>query len=102
MLARARGRAVLQDSVAAVDAEDKSKVYRNICGVFRGSLEAPFVKDGKPMVRRANDDVWFRDEHGDAKMLPGRVVCLVRNVGHHMFTDMALTEDGRTIKTITL
>lgn len=35
----------MEDSVAAVDADDKSRVYRNICGVFRGSLEAPFVKD---------------------------------------------------------
>jgi len=87
----------MEDSVAAVDADDKAKVYRNICGVFRGTLEAPFVKDGKSLVRRANSDVWYRDERGDAKMLPGRVVCLVRNVGHHMFTDMVLTEDGRTV-----
>jgi len=87
----------MEDSVAAVDAEDKARVYRNICGVFRGTLEAPFVKDGRNMVRRPNSDVWFRDERGDAKMLPGRVVCLVRNVGHHMFSDMVLTEDGRTV-----
>jgi len=86
----------MEDSVSAVDADDKAKVYTNICGVMRGSLEAPFVKDGKTLVRRARPDIWLRDEKGDAKALPGRAVCLVRNVGHHMFTDMVLC-DGRTV-----
>mmetsp|Transcript_70515 Transcript_70515/g.147645 ORF Transcript_70515/g.147645 Transcript_70515/m.147645 type:complete len:765 (-) Transcript_70515:202-2496(-) len=87
----------MEDSVSAVDAEDKSKVYSNICGVFGGTLEAPFVKAGKSMVRRPNEDVHYRDINGDSASLPGRAVALVRNVGHHMFTDMAVTSDGRTI-----
>jgi len=86
----------MEDSVAAVDAEDKARVYSNICGVFRGTLEAPFVKDGKTFVRTAQPDVWLRDQRGDATTLPGRAVCLVRTVGHHMFTDMVVF-DGRTV-----
>mmetsp|Transcript_76407 Transcript_76407/g.247345 ORF Transcript_76407/g.247345 Transcript_76407/m.247345 type:complete len:783 (+) Transcript_76407:527-2875(+) len=87
----------MEDSVSAVDAEDKARIYSNICGVMRGTLEAPFVKDGKSFVRRPNQDIWFRDEKGDAKSLPGRSVALVRNVGHHMFTDMVVTADGRMV-----
>jgi len=85
----------MEDSVAAVDAEDKARVYSNICGVFRGTLEAPFVKDGKSLVRKASPDVWFRDQKGEFTSLPGRVLALVRNVGHHMFSDMVITADGR-------
>jgi len=87
----------MEDSVSAVDAEDKAKVYANICGVLRGSLEAPYVKDGKALVRRARPDIWFRDQKGDAKSLPGRALCLIRNVGHHMFSDMAVTADGKPV-----
>mmetsp|Transcript_151189 Transcript_151189/g.384260 ORF Transcript_151189/g.384260 Transcript_151189/m.384260 type:complete len:788 (+) Transcript_151189:62-2425(+) len=87
----------MEDSVAAVDAEDKVRVYGNICGVMRGTLQAPFVKDGQTLTRRARSDIWMRDTKGDARSLPGRVVALVRNVGHHMFTDMVLTSDGRTV-----
>jgi len=44
-----------------------------------------------------NNDVWFRDDEGNVKAVPGRVVVLVRNVGHHMFTDAALSQDGKEI-----
>lgn len=87
----------MEDSVTAVDAEDKSKVYRNICHIFHGTLEAPFMKDGKALTRRMNSDVWLRDETGQATTIAGRAICLVRNVGHHMFTDMVLTSDGKQI-----
>lgn len=87
----------MEDSVACVDAHDKSKVYTNIAGVFRGSLTADMVKDGKAFVRSMNSDIWLRDEKGDAKYLPGRSLCLVRNVGHHMFTDAVVTKEGRMI-----
>lgn len=87
----------MEDSVAAVDAEDKCKVYSNICNVFRGTLEAPFVKDGKAMMRSLNRDVWVRDETGAAATIAGRAICLIRNVGHHMFTDSVLTSDGKQI-----
>jgi len=87
----------MEDSVSAVDAEDKSKMYCNILGIFRGTLEAPFVKGGKAMTRRMNNDVWFRDAKGNVATIPGRAVALVRNVGHHMFTDAVLTADGKFV-----
>jgi len=87
----------MEDSVAAVDAEDKCKIYTNICGIFSGTLEAPFVKDGKALTRKMNPDVWYRDDKGNSHTVPGRAVALVRNVGHHMFTDMVLTADGKQV-----
>eukprot|EP00746_Dinoflagellata_sp_MGD_P164221 gnl/MRDRNA2_/MRDRNA2_92733_c0_seq1.p1 gnl/MRDRNA2_/MRDRNA2_92733_c0~~gnl/MRDRNA2_/MRDRNA2_92733_c0_seq1.p1 ORF type:complete len:790 (-),score=152.79 gnl/MRDRNA2_/MRDRNA2_92733_c0_seq1:82-2451(-) len=87
----------MEDSVATVDAHDKSKVYTNIAGVFRGSLKTDMVKDGKAFIRSMNPDIWLRDETGDAKVLPGRSLVLVRNVGHHMFTDAVVTKQGRKI-----
>jgi len=87
----------MEDSVAAVDAEDKCKIYSNICGIFSGTLEAPFVKDGKALTRKMNPDVWYRDDKGNSHTVPGRAVALVRNVGHHMFTDMVLTADGKQV-----
>ncbi|CAE7533883.1 glcB, partial [Symbiodinium necroappetens] len=69
----------------------------NICGIFRGALEAPFVKDGKALTRKMNYDVWFRDAKGNVCTIPGRALALVRNVGHHMFTDAVLTSDGKFV-----
>lgn len=87
----------MEDSVAAVDAEDKARVYTNIAGVFRGNLSAPMVKRGKAIERRMASDIVYRDCRGQVAQLPGRVVVLVRNVGHHMFTDAVLTKDGKEI-----
>jgi malate synthase len=87
----------MEDSVSAVDAEDKSKVYTNICGVLRGTLCAPIMKGGKQLQRKMNGDIWMRDTDGKAKMIPGRSICLIRNVGHHMFTDMVVTKDGKPV-----
>jgi malate synthase len=87
----------MEDSVAAVDAEEKCVLYGNINGIFRGSLSAPFMKGGKAITRKMNEDVLFRDDNGCSKTLPGTAVCLVRNVGHHMFTDAALTAEGNEI-----
>jgi len=87
----------MEDSVSAVDAEDKSALYSNINGIFRGTLSAPMMKNGKSVTRTMREDVLFRDDQGKAKTIPGRVVALVRNVGHHMFTDAALTQDGQEI-----
>lgn len=87
----------MEDSVSAVDAEDKCKVYCNINGVFRGNLSAPFTKDGKAMTRTLGGDIWYRDERGMASMLPGRCIALVRNVGHHMFSDAVFTKDCKLV-----
>jgi malate synthase len=77
-----------EDSVAAVDAEDKAVVYRNWCGLMKSSLEEKFSKDGKVVVRRLNPDKKFTNPADNSTfVLPGRVVLLVRNVGIHMYTD---------------
>ena len=85
----------MEDSVSAVDAEDKAQVYRTVNGVFRGTLSAPMTKGGQQFTRSMNEDIHFRDAYNDAATLHGRSLCLVRNVGHHMYTDAVLTEDGR-------
>jgi len=85
----------MEDSVSAVDADDKAKVYNTVNGVFRGTLSAPMTKDGQPFTRNMNADILFRDACNDAASLHGRSLCLVRNVGHHMYTDAVLTADGK-------
>ncbi len=82
----------LEDSIAAVDAEDKLNAYRNWLGVIRGDLAETFEKSGQTMTRRLNGDrVW-----GDLT-LPGRSLLFVRNVGHLMTNPAILLADGSEI-----
>jgi malate synthase len=74
----------LEDSVAAVDAEDKRLAYRNWLGVIRGDLEATFEKGGKSLIRQLEDDIAVICHDGREIVLPGRSLLFVRNVGHLM------------------
>jgi malate synthase len=85
-----------EDSVAAVDADDKILVYRNWLGLMKGGLEARVDKGNSPIVRRLNADRQYQTATGKELVLPGRSLMLVRNVGHHMLTGI-VTLDGAPI-----
>ncbi len=86
-----------EDSVAAVDSEDKIICYRNWLGLMRGDLKSKFEKDGKLYERKLNPNRSYISKDGKGLKLHGRSLLLVRNVGHLMTNPSIILDDGNEV-----
>ena len=87
----------LEDSIAAVDAEDKVSAYRNWLGLMKGDLKETFIKGDSKLTRQLNHDREYKDAEGKEFYLSGRSLMLVRNVGHLMTNPAILDKAGEEI-----
>lgn len=86
-----------EDSISAVDAEDKTAVYRNWLGLMKGDLSETLQKNGKSITRTLNPDKQYKTLDNEALILPGRSLLFVRNVGHLMTNDAVLTQHNELV-----
>jgi len=86
-----------EDSVAAVDSEDKIICYRNWLGLMKGDLKVQFEKNGKNLERKLNPDRSYISRDGKGLKLHGRSILLIRNVGHLMTNPSIILKDGNEI-----
>ncbi len=86
-----------EDSVATVDSEEKINAYRNFLGLMKRDLEVKFDKGDQTVVRKINTDKTYVNAQGESGVLSGSSLMLVRNVGHHMLSDLIKTPDGQEV-----
>lgn len=86
-----------EDSVAAVDAEDKTRIYKNWLGLMKGNLTSSFEKTGKTITRSLNPDRLYKTGTGNELTLRGRSMLFIRNVGHLMTSNVILDGNGQEV-----